>query len=199
MKLRIILLLLLLFVFALSYSVISLKEDEEVCIPCEEGVRDYLHEARENLCELSRTLKSIHSEIEADVAVYEIAKIALRNIDHYDHIHLHKASRKESFDRVYSIMHIEDSEKQEKAYADFLEEYSRLKQCNFYDSKSLAVLLSFYFVVDSQDGLLFAWFPTANLRMSCAQSSLLHKQTYVGKVRRLWIKNILTTWWICGI
>lgn len=161
-------------------------------MPDEKSLTRYYSRSDECLTNLIALLRNINSADTANEAVYELALIAKDNERIYKEMLFLQHKRESAVKILQHIMNQEQVVLQKEAYHRFLEEYTRVKSNDFFDSESLKCMLYAYFVADERNEVLLVWLPSTRLRLSGAVNGTHLNSSQVSPYTKKQIEEALT-------
>ena len=151
--------LLIVIAYLFSYK----EYDKAIYMPTEIAIDGYLEKVNDNVIKVTDIVSLIDSRETADSAVFLLAEIANKNLDAYHQLDVREVSEKQAVDILHAIWTKEVTLKSNLTYKALEEEYIRLKNNNFFGSKSLRCMLSSYFVKEAGNSLVWAFSLTSRL------------------------------------
>ena len=142
--------------------IFTFGEEKTIDIPSETAIENYLEQINDNVIKVTHILSSIDSRETADSAVFQLAEIAEKNCDAYPSA-VRVVTEMQAVDILHSIWTREVTLWDSPLYKTLKNEYVRLKNNNFYNSKSLQCMLSAYFVKDVGNSFVWAFSLTSSL------------------------------------
>ncbi len=153
--------LIVLIAFLFSYT--EYKENKAIEMPNDIAIDGYFEKVNDNVVKIAHIVSSIDSRETADFAVYQLVEIADKYVELYNQLDVHPVTEKQAVDVLHSIWTRETILHANPSYKTLENEYIRLRDNNFFGSKSLQCMLSSYFVKEAGNALVWAFSLTSRL------------------------------------
>ena len=139
------------------------RENKAIDMPTDVAIDSYFEKINDNVVKITHVLSSIDSRETADSAVFQLAEIADKNIDAYNQLDVRLVTDRRAVDILHSIWTREVMLWNHLSYKALEKEYIRLRNNNFYNSKSLRCMLSSYFFKEVGNSLVWAFSLTSRI------------------------------------